>query len=163
MQQRDGDSASDDVVERESGRVGAAGCFFPPTDLTNYGGSGENLVDLMQTRDGSIDPTFQFYDVDAKTGVRRSLTARDSVIAMLQEYSPVTHVSAGDPPTILIHGDQDKAVPVQQSRRLVERLNNAKVPNRLVVREGAAHAYPGWEADAALIADWFDAHLRQVR
>ena len=41
---------------------------------------------------------------------------------MLREYSPVTHVTAGDPPTILIHGDQDEAVPVQQSRRLIERL-----------------------------------------
>ena len=82
---------------------------------------------------------------------------------MLQEYSPVTHVTAGDPSTILIHGDQDKAVPVQQSRRLIERLNEANVPARLVVREGVGHAYPGWEADAALIADWFDAHLRRVR
>lgn len=54
---------------------------------------------------------------------------------MLLEYSPVTHVTADDPPTMLIHGDQDKAVPVQQSRRLVERLN----------------------------ADWFDAHLRRIR
>jgi dipeptidyl aminopeptidase/acylaminoacyl peptidase len=82
---------------------------------------------------------------------------------MLREYSPVTHVTAGDPPTILIHGDMDKAVPVQQSRRLVERLNDANVPARLVVRTGAGHAYPGWEADNALIAEWFDAHLRRVR
>jgi acetyl esterase/lipase len=163
MQERDGDPASDDVVERESGRVQAAGCFFPPTDLLNYGGSGENLVDLMRKRDGSVDPTFQFHDLDAKTGARRSITAEDEVIRMLREYSPVTHVTAGDPPTVLIHGDQDKAVPLQQSRRLIERLNEAKVPARLVVREGMAHAYPGWEADAASIADWFDAHLRRVR
>ena len=82
---------------------------------------------------------------------------------MLREYSPVTHVTAGDPPAILIHGDQDQAVPVQQSRRLLERLNDANVPARLTVREGAGHAYSGWEADSSLIADWFDAHLRRVR
>lgn len=51
----------------------------------------------------------------------------------------------------------------QQSRRLIERLNDANVPARLAVREDAGHAYPGWEADTALIADWFDAHLRRVR
>ena len=47
---------------------------------------------------------------------------------MLQEYSPVTLVTAGDPLTILIHCDQDRAVPVQQSRRLIERLNKANEP-----------------------------------
>ena len=82
---------------------------------------------------------------------------------MLQEYSPVTHVSSDDPPTILIHGDQDKAVPVQQSRRLIERLHEANVPSRLVTREGVGHAYAGWEADTLAIADWFDAHLRRQR
>lgn len=142
MQEQDGDPTSDDVVERESGRVQAVGCFFPPTDLLNFGGSAENIVDLMQKRDGRVDPSFQFYDLDARTGARRSITAREEVIRMLREYSPVTHVTAGDPPTILIHGDQDKAVPVQQSHRLIERLNDANVPARLAVREGAGHAYP---------------------
>jgi dipeptidyl aminopeptidase/acylaminoacyl peptidase len=160
MQERDGNPTPDDLVERESSRVQAAGCFFAPTDLLNFGGPAENIVDLMQKRDGSVDPSFQFYDLDAKIGARRPLTGREEVARMLQEYSPVTHVTAGDPPTILIHGDQDTAVPVQQSRRLIERLNEHNVPARLVVREGVAHAYPGWEADAALLADWFDAHIR---
>ena len=44
-----------------------------------------------------------------------------------------------------------------------ERLTAAKVPSRLVVREGAKHAYPGWEADSALIAEWFDQYLRPSR
>jgi acetyl esterase/lipase len=89
-------------------------------------------------------------------------TARADVVRMLQEHSAVTHVTTDDPPTILIHGDQDKAVPVQQSRQLMERLNETNVPARLVVREGVGHAYPGWEADAALIADWFDTHIRRI-
>jgi dipeptidyl aminopeptidase/acylaminoacyl peptidase len=163
MQEQDGDPTADDVVERESGRVQAIGCFFPPTDLLNFGGSAENIVDLMQKRDGRVDPSFQFYDLDAKTGARRSITASEEVTRMLREHSPVTHVTAGDPPTILIHGDQDKAVPVQQSLRLIERLNAASVAARLAVRGGVGHAYPGWEADTALIADWFDEHLRRVR
>ena len=163
VQGQDGDPKSDDVVERMSSRAQAIGCFFPPTDLLNYGASSENIVDVMQRQGGAVDPSFQFYDVDAKTGARRPLTARDDVIRMLQEYSPVTHVTTDDPPTILIHGDQDKAVPVQQSRQLISRLSDRNVPARLVVREGVGHAYPGWEADAGLIGDWFDRHLRQIR
>jgi dipeptidyl aminopeptidase/acylaminoacyl peptidase len=82
---------------------------------------------------------------------------------MLQELSPVTHVTGDDPPTILIHGNEDKAVPVEQSRSLIARLGEAKVPVRLVVREGVGHAYPGWEADSQFIASWFEQHLRGVR
>jgi dipeptidyl aminopeptidase/acylaminoacyl peptidase len=117
----------------------------------------------MQKRDGRADPSFQFYDVDAKTGERRPVTGREHLLRMLREYSPVTHVSAGDPPTILIHGDHDQAVPVQQSRRMIERLNAVGIPARLVVREGMRHAYPGWESETAMIADWFDHHLRGGR
>ena len=40
-----------------------------------------------------------------------------------------------------------------------ERLTEANVTARLVVREGMAHAWPGWEKDGELIAAWFDAHL----
>ena len=163
MQGQDGDPTSDDAVERVSDRVQAVGCFFPPTDLMNFGAPSENIVDLMQKQGGSVDPSFQFYDPDVKTGPRKPLTARDDVLRMLREISPVTHVTADDPPALLIHGDQDKAVPIQQSRVLTERLREVKVPVRLVVREGARHAYPGWEADTVLIADWFDEHLRRVR
>jgi dipeptidyl aminopeptidase/acylaminoacyl peptidase len=163
MEGEDGNAASEDAVERASARVQAVGCFFPPTDLTSYGSASENIVDLMQKRDGRVDPSFQFYDIDPKTGQRRPVAGHEDVLRMLREFSPVTHVSADDPPTILIHGDHDQAVPERQSRRMIERLIEVRVPARFVVREGMGHAYPGWESDAALIADWFDEHLRRGR
>jgi len=159
MRGEDGNPASEDAVERASSRVQAVGCFFAPTDLTNFGDSAENIVDLLRQR-GAVDSSFQFYAVDQKTGARTLITDRAHVLRMLREVSPISHVTPGDPPTILVHGDADKAIPIQQSRRLMERLNEAKVPARLVVREGMGHAWPGWEADSALIAEWFDAHLR---
>jgi acetyl esterase/lipase len=158
MRGEGGNAASEDAVERVPSRVQAVACFFPPTDLTNFGGS-ENIVDVLRQR-GAVDPSFQFHDVDQKTGARTLVTDRETVLRMLREFSPVTHVTADDPPTILIHGDADKAVPLQQSRRLIDRLNEANVAARLVVREGMAHAWSGWEADSALIAEWLDAHLR---
>ena len=69
-------------------------CFFPPTDLLNFGEPSQNIIDLMQRQGGSVDPSFQFYDFDAKTGVRRPLTAREDVLRILSELSPVTHVTA---------------------------------------------------------------------
>jgi acetyl esterase/lipase len=162
MRGEDGDPASADAVERVSSRVQAVGCFFPPTDLTNFGDNSESILDLLGQR-GAVDPSFQFYDVDQKTGARTLITDQEKVLRRLRELSPVTHVTADDPPTILVHGDADKAVPLQQSRRLIDRLHEANVVARLVVREGMAHAWPGWEADSSLIAAWFDAHLRPGR
>ena len=163
MQGEEGKPTADDVVERVSTRVQAVGCFFPPTDLMNFGAPSQNIVDFMLKQGGSVDPSFQFYDLDTKTGARKPLTTRGDILQVLREMSPVAHVTPGDPPTILIHGDQDRAVPVEQSRSLIARLSDARVPAQLVVREGVGHAYPGWEADTKLIADWFDEHLRRVR
>jgi acetyl esterase/lipase len=163
LQGDEGKATSDDDVERVSSKVQAAGGFFPPTDLMNFGAPSQNIVDFMMKQGGRVDPSFQFYDLDVRTGARKPLTGREDVLRMLREMSPVTHVTSDDPPTILIHGDQDRAVPVEQSRSLVARLSESKVPARLVVREGVGHAYPGWEADTALIADWFSEHLRRVR
>jgi len=163
MQGEEGKPTAEDVIERVSSRVQAVGCFFPPADLMNFGEPSQNIVDFMLKQGGSVNPTFQFYDLDTKTRARKPLTAREDILRMLQDMSPITHVTADDPPTILIHGDQDRVVPVKQSRSLIERLSDAKVAARLVVREAVGHAYPGWEADTRLIADWFDKHLRRVR
>ncbi len=159
LQSEEGNPTSDDVIERVSSRIQAVGCFFPPTDLMNFDASSQNIVDFMLEKSGNIDPSFQFYELDTKTGARRPITARADILRMLREFSPITHVTADDPPTILIHGDQDRAIPVEQSQSLIARLNDAKVPAKLVVRDGVGHAYPDWEDDARLIADWFDEHL----
>ena len=44
-----------------------------------------------------------------------------------REISPVSHVSPDDPPTLIIHGDQDRLVPLQQSELIVEKLKKAGV------------------------------------
>jgi dipeptidyl aminopeptidase/acylaminoacyl peptidase len=54
----------------------------------------------------------------------------------------VTHVSAGDPPFLILHGDQDKVVPLADSRRLFEALRKAGVDAELKVIEGADHFGP---------------------
>src|SRR5205823_4416542 len=39
-----GNREAKDPVEREPSRVGAVGCFFPPTDFLNYGKEGETAL-----------------------------------------------------------------------------------------------------------------------
>jgi acetyl esterase/lipase len=163
MDPREGAASSTDVVEQESSRVQAVGVFFPPTDLTNYGEASLDIVDVMRKRGGPVDPSFQFYAADDKTGARTLIADPEAIRRLLREASPVSHVSPDDPPTILIHGDQDRVVPLQQSRQLADRLTEAKVAVRLVTQSGKAHAWPGWEADSTLIAAWFNIHLKAAR
>ena len=52
-----------------------------------------------------------------------------------------------DPPTLIIHGDADKLVPLQQSELFMEKLKKAGVEAKLVVKKGAGHGWPGMEKD----------------
>ena len=49
--------------------------------------------------------------------------------------SPITHVSAGSPPVLIVQGSQDDMVPAAQSQRLHEVLDRLGVKNQLVLVE----------------------------
>jgi acetyl esterase/lipase len=53
--------------------------------------------------------------------------------------SPVAHVGAGDPPLLLLHGDQDPQMPVAQSLELLGAYEGAGRRVRFVPVHGAAH------------------------
>lgn len=80
---------------------------------------------------------------------------------LAESVSPLLHVSGDDAPTLLIHGDKDELVTLDNSERIHEAFEKEKVPTELLVIEGAGHAFPGemgTRASAALI-EWFDEHL----
>lgn len=53
--------------------------------------------------------------------------------------SPVVHVDSGDPPLLLLHGDQDPQMPVNQSLELWGAYRKAGRPVRLEIVHGGAH------------------------
>jgi acetyl esterase/lipase len=59
------------------------------------------------------------------------------------QASPVTHVSPGAPPFLLLHGAADRAIPRVQSERLYEALVEAGVEVELDVYEDADHMWLG--------------------
>ncbi|MCW1401947.1 alpha/beta hydrolase [Novosphingobium sp. MW5] len=61
--------------------------------------------------------------------------------------SPVTYIDAKDPPFLLIHGTQDKVVPVEQSRLAEARFRAAGVPVESIYIEGVDHSFIGATAD----------------
>ena len=60
--------------------------------------------------------------------------------------SPIRHVSRDDPPMLLIHGDDDSRVPLDQSKALALALARADVVHHLIVVEKARHGF-GFQFD----------------
>ena len=66
--------------------------------------------------------------------------------------SPVFHVDRNDPPLLLLHGDQDPQMPINQSLELLGAYRKVKAPVQFEVVHGAAHGG----------AKFYDAERHQV-
>ncbi|MDX1385152.1 MAG: alpha/beta hydrolase [Thermoanaerobaculia bacterium] len=126
-----GDAAATDPVLRSSSRVAAVVAYFPPVDLVGLAGPNDRFPAL---------------DFDAK---------------LAEGISPIYHVSADDPPTLMIHGDADELVPLSHSERILAAFQKAGVATELIVLEGAGHGFQGDDAAKATAAlvTWFRDHL----
>jgi acetyl esterase/lipase len=87
--------------------------------------------------------------------------------ANLPAASPIMHITPEDPPFLLIHGQLDPLLPVQQSQSMYERLIAAGVPAQLVVVQNGDHgltavdgsARPTMEQIKQIMLDFLAAHL----
>jgi len=151
-----GDEKAEDDVAKASSRVQAVACFFPPTDFLNYGTPGYAWLNH-----GLKDPLrapFDFEDWNPQLKFFEPVS-EERRIEIAKEISPAYHVSSDDPPTLLIHGDKDYLVPIQQSELILEKFKAAGVPCELVVKKDEKHGWKDWHNDMTTIADWFDRYL----
>ena len=127
----DGDAASSDPVLKGASHVAAVVAYFPPVDLTGLAGPNDRFPAL---------------DFDTK---------------LAESISPIFHVSDDDPPSLMIHGDQDTLVPLVHSERILTAFQEAGVVTDLIVIEGAGHGFQGEAAETATAAlvSWFERHL----
>lgn len=155
-----GNPEAKDPIDRLSSRVQAVACFFPPTDFLNYGKPGENALGRGVLK--NFRAPFDFHELDKTTNAFVPITDEESVLTIGRNISPVNHVSSDDPPTLIIHGDADLLVPIQQAELIIEKLKEAGVPTELVVKKELAHGWPEMGKDAVTLADWFDKHLARA-
>ncbi len=142
-----GKADAKDPVDRESSAVQAVACFFPPTDFLNYGKSGEDAVGV-----GTLADYNAAFGPMIRTAQGRKLLGR--------AISPINFVSGKTPPILIVHGDADVLVPIQQAESFLKKCEEDKVPTMLIRREGKGHGWPGMEKEMALMAGWFDQHLK---
>lgn len=141
----DGNPDAKDPVERVSSRTQAIVSWFPPTDLINWGKTDGYAV-IEQVRPGLFQDMF---------GTITDLKAQ------LKSVSPIYFTTPDDPPLLLIHGDADRTVPVQQSELLKAKYEEAGLIVKLIVESGGGHTYwDGIETQYADVARWFDTYLK---
>lgn len=126
--------ASDDF-ELKPGRVAAVVAYFPPTDLQRYVRSVPELMDWLPALD--LGPE------------------------QYRGLSPIHFASPDDPPTLIIHGDQDTLVPILEGESMYQALLASNVRSGFIVIEGAEHGFKREDADLALAetVSWFQEHL----
>lgn len=73
--------------------------------------------------------------------------------------SPLSYISKGDPPFLVVHGDRDPLVPVQQSKILLEALEAAGVEAELHIVKGGGHGFRDAEVDRK-VSVFLDIHLK---
>ena len=155
---QDGNPNSGDSAEKESSKVAAVACFFPPTDFLNYGKEGN-----LALGDGTLKnfrPPFDFWERDKDTNKLVVIEDQERRKAIGKQISPITHVTKNSAPALIIHGDADKLVPIQQAEVIIAKFKEAGVPCELVVKKGAGHGWAAIEKDCVTLADWFDKQLK---
>lgn len=155
----DGKASATDPVEKASSKVQAVACLYPPTDFLNYGKTGENAIGRGVLK--GFKAPFAFHEYVRESNEFKPITDEAKVLEIGRKISPFYHVAAGDPPVLIVHGDADQLVPLQQSEIMIEALKKKGVDAKLVVKPGLAHGWPNQEKDLELFADWFDAHLKK--
>ena len=146
-----GSPEAKDPIDRASSAVQAVACFFPPTDFMNWGQPGDIQVGI-----GAVGTQFK-----PAFGPRSDTEEGRRILGA--EISPINFVTAKMAPTLVIHGDADKLVPIYQAQIFEKKCAEVKAPFKLIIREGKDHGWPGMEKEIAIFADWYDEHLRGLK
>jgi alpha-L-fucosidase 2 len=110
-------------------------------------------------------------DTERRGGLSRSLqdllmlpaAMTPEAVERLRTLSPITRLAAGYPPTLLLHGEIDKTVPLAQSSAFQARAHALGLECELHVLPGAPHRLTEWTAHdpdwARVLTDWLKARL----
>ena len=151
---KEGNEKAPDPINRASSKVAAVACFYPPTDFLNYGKEGNVMMGTGTL--SAFKAPFYFHEFSSSTNAFEAITDEKRRLDIGKAISPVYHATKTSAPTLLIHGDADKLVPIQQSELMIKALKAQDVANELIVKKGGDHGWAGMDKDMVSIADWFD-------
>ncbi|QDU36959.1 Carboxylesterase NlhH [Maioricimonas rarisocia] len=139
------DTPADEAV---SSRVQAVCDWYGPSDLLTMP---PNVVSEKRSRE----------QVAASNGAKLLGSPVPDVPELARQASALYQVSSDDPPFLIMHGEKDPGVPLEQSERLHDRLTQAGVSSTLHVVPGAGHGGKEFRTSAvrAVVRKFFEQHL----
>jgi len=144
----EGNPNATDPVEKQPSRVAAVVAIFPPTDFLNYGTSTAQTL-LKGATFAPFRPAF---------GLPADPTD-EQIAKIARDTSPIYTITAKFPPTLLIHGDSDPLVPLQQSQVFRDALAKAGVVTDLMVVKGGGHNEKTIGPGLPRLVSWFKEKL----
>ena len=153
-----GDQEDSDPVNRESAKVQAVATLFAPV----------NMVLEAKGVGGGRGAAPMYLGVRAPRPPRpgRPEGLNHAEAQLYREASVDTYISPDDPPFLLVHGDQDRAVAIEHSVIMEAKLREAGVEVKLIKMPGGGHgpsisAGENPEDYVAAMIEWFDRRLRK--
>ncbi len=122
--------------------------FFGPTDFLQM--DAHRVPGSTMAHDPADSPESQLVGGAIQSHPDRVATA-----------NPITYVTADDPPFLIMHGDDDRLVPIHQSVIFDKALQRAGVDVTFVPVKGAGHGLRGVNTSDQ-VTPFFDQHLKQT-
>ncbi|MEU8659391.1 alpha/beta hydrolase [Actinoplanes philippinensis] len=129
-------------VQGVSDAVRAGVIWYAPSNLLTM--AAQNHPEGLQDHDAPDSPESRLVGGPVQQSPKEAAAA-----------SPVNYVTPDAPPLLLVHGEQDRIVPVGQSRELYERLSALGAPAELRIVPGADHCFVGADL-APLVREGLD-------
>jgi acetyl esterase/lipase len=132
---------------KQGTQVKAAALFFPPTDLLDWDGKPADYKTLQDLLFPGEEKNHSEAEIKEKA----------------RQISPARLVKPPTIPFLLIHGDADPIVPLQQSQKFVEAIKAAGGSAELIVKKGGGHPWFTIPEEVKIMADWFDRKLLEAK
>jgi acetyl esterase/lipase len=126
--------------------------------IVGYSAGGHIALFTAGQTDAELAACVAFYP---QTDIRNNVPALmppGTDEAAITAASPITHIKAGYPPTVIFHGLSDVTIPPENSQHLLQVLRDAKVPSELHTFTGVPHEFdthPEFAEACAALADFF--------
>jgi acetyl esterase/lipase len=97
-------------------------------------------LDYLVTRYGGEERPYFYWTLVWATFLGGSLTD-PMVVARARQASPLTYIDAADPPFLVIHGEDDSIIPIDQSEMLVDALERVGVEVNFIRLPRIGHSF----------------------
>ncbi len=106
-----------------------------------------------------VASAFDYKEWNDSTKTYTVVTEPEKFAQIVKQTSPLYSVTSDDPPVLIIHGDADRTVPLQQSETIIKKLKEANISNQLIIKKGGGHGWKNIEIEEQNFVDWFDKYL----